>query len=54
MPAQNIVITPEYTKRVGVIYVTITITIIYEDGTEDIITIEVPEDEVEDIIAQYS
>jgi uncharacterized repeat protein (TIGR02543 family) len=54
MPASNIVITPEYAKRIGVIYVTITITIVYEDGTEDVITIEVPQDEVDDIIAQYS
>jgi uncharacterized repeat protein (TIGR02543 family) len=53
MPSENIVITPEYAKRVGVIYVTITITIVYEDGTEEIITIEVPQDEVENIIAQY-
>jgi internalin A len=53
MPSENIILTPTYTKRIGVIYVVITITIVYEDGSEDIITIEVPEDEVDDIIEQY-
>jgi uncharacterized repeat protein (TIGR02543 family) len=53
MPAENIIITPEYTKRVGTIYVTITITIVYEDGSEDVIIIEVPQEDVEDIISQY-
>jgi uncharacterized repeat protein (TIGR02543 family) len=53
MPSQNIIITPEYSKRVGTIYVTLTITIVYEDGSEEIIVIEVPQDEVDDIIAQY-
>jgi hypothetical protein len=53
MPSQNIIITPEYSKRVGTIYVTLTITIIYEDGSEEVIVIEVPQDEVDDIIAQY-
>jgi len=53
MPNSNIVITSEYTKRVGIIYVTITITIVYEDGSEEVIVIEVPQDEVDDIIAQY-
>jgi uncharacterized repeat protein (TIGR02543 family) len=53
MPAENIVITPEYTKRVGTIYVTITITIVYEDGSEEVTIIEVPQEDVEDIISQY-
>jgi hypothetical protein len=33
--------------------VVITITIVYEDGSEDVLTIEVPQDEVEGIIEQY-
>jgi uncharacterized repeat protein (TIGR02543 family) len=53
MPSENIILTPEYIKRIGVIYVVITITIVYEDGSEDIKTIEVPQDEVDDIIEQY-
>jgi thermitase len=53
MPANNIVITPEYTKRIGMVYVTITITTVYEDGSEEVVVIEVPEDQVDKIIAQY-
>jgi uncharacterized repeat protein (TIGR02543 family) len=53
MPANNIVITPEYTKRIGMVYVTITITTVYEDGSEEVVVIEVPEDQVDEIIDQY-
>lgn len=53
MPANNITLKAVYSKRIGVIYVTIQITIVYEDGSEETITIEVPQDQVEDIIAQY-
>lgn len=53
MPAGNIIITPAYAKRIGVVYVTLQITIVYEDGTEEVITIEVPQNQVDDIIAQY-
>jgi hypothetical protein len=53
MPSENIILTPKYTKRIGIIYVVITITIVYEDGSEDVLTIEVPQDEVEGIIEQY-
>jgi len=53
MPANNITLTPEYAKRIGIVYVTIVITIVYEDGTENVISIEVPQDQVDAIIAEY-
>jgi uncharacterized repeat protein (TIGR02543 family) len=53
MPDRNIVITPAYAKRIGVVYVTLIITVVYDDGSENVITIEVPQDEVDDIIAEY-
>jgi len=33
--------------------VVITITIIYEDGSEEILTIEVPQEDVEEIVNEY-
>jgi len=54
MPSEDIILHPEYTKRIGVIYVVITITIIYEDGSEEILTIEVPQEDVEEIMNEYS